>query len=229
MNQQDTDMLQIALDTSERFNEDAPTPANPNSFQDCQLLDSLLDNSPDNSSSNATNWHSSPDSAVVEFYICGPGSKPPQSCIDGETILSKDFRNVRDVVFNNEFFISALQAAHREITNLYPFWQLIQASLSYELTIIEKGYVKDGASDPLQSYHTMDFPITPKAIQQAPNLAFIQDYVTFPPKVELAAYLDFVVHNPNQPRAHNMEPSPKVADTPFITIKPKPGSVFVET
>jgi hypothetical protein len=30
----------------------------------------------------------------------------------------------------------ALQVAHKEITDLYPFWQLRQASLSYELTIV---------------------------------------------------------------------------------------------
>jgi hypothetical protein len=229
MNQQDTDMLQIALGSSEHFNEDAPTPANPDPFRDRQLLDSLLDNSPDNSSSNATNWHSGPDRAVVEYYICRPGSKPPQSCIDSETILSKVFRNVRDVVFNNEFYISALQAAHKEIANLYPFWQLIQASLSYELTIVGIGYVKDGASDPLQSYHTMDFTITPKAIQQAPRPAHIQDYSNYPPKVQLAVYSDFVVHNPTQPKTHHMELNSKTMDLVPITIKPKLGSVFVET
>jgi hypothetical protein len=228
MNQHDTDMLQIALGSSEHFNEDAPTPANPDPFRDSQLLDSLLDDSPNNSSSDVTNWHSSPDRAVVEFYICHPGSKLPQSCIEGETILSKVFRNIRDVVFNNEFYISALKEEHKEIANLYPFWQLIQASLSYELTIIGIGYVKDGASDPLQSYHTMDFPMTPKSILEAPRPAHNQDYTTFPPKVELAVYLDFAVHNPNQPRTHNMEPNSKMADMPPITITPKPGSILVE-
>ncbi len=165
---------------------------------------------------------------MVEFYICHPGSKPPQSCIEGETILSKVFRNVRDVVFNNQFYISALKEAHKEIANLYPFWQLIQASLSYLLTIIGIGYVRDGASDPLQSYHTMDFPMTPKSTQQAPRPAHIQDYATFPPKVELAVYLDFAVQNPNQPRPQNMEPNCKMVDSLPITIKPKQGSVFVE-
>jgi hypothetical protein len=131
-------------------------------------------------------------------------------------------------VLNNEFYISALKEAHKEIANLYPFWQLIRASLSYELTIIGIGYVRDGASDPLQSYHTMDFPMTPKSIQQAPRPAHIQDYATFPPKVELAVYLDFAVHNPNQTRTHNMEPNSKMADLPPITIKPKPGNVFVK-
>ncbi len=176
MNQQDTDMFQIAFGSSEHFNEDAPTPANPDLFRDCHLLDSLLDDSPKNSSSNASNWQSSPDRSVVEFYICRPGSKPPQSCLDSETILSKTFRNVRDVVFSNEFYISALQLAHKEIADLYPFWQLRQASLNYELTIMGVGYVKDGATDPLQSYHAMDFPITPKSIQQATRPAHIQDY-----------------------------------------------------
>jgi hypothetical protein len=222
MNQNDADMLQIALGSSECFNEDAPTPANPNPFRDRQLLDSLLHSSPENSNSNITNWHSAPNRAVIEFYICRPGSKPPQSCIEGETILSKVFRNIRDVVFSNEFYISALKEANKEISNLYPFWQLIQASVGYSLMIIGIGYVREGASDPLQSYHTMDFPMTPKAIQQAPRPAHIQDYATFPPKVELAVYLYFAVQNPNQSRTH------KMADTPPITIKPKPGTVFVE-
>jgi len=191
MNQNVADMLQIALGSSERFNEDAPTPANPYPFRDRHLLDSLLDSSPENSNPNTTNWHSAPDRAVVEFYICRPGTKPPQSCIEGETILSKIFRNVRDVVFNNEFYISALREANKEISSLYPFRQLIQASVGYLLTILGIGYVQDGASDPLQSYHTMDFPMTPKAIQQAPRPAHIVEYATFPPKVELAVYLDF--------------------------------------
>jgi len=221
-------MLQIALGASECFNEDAATPANPNPYRDRELLESLLDGPPDNSSSNVTNWHSTPDRAMVEFYICRPGSKPPQSCIEGETILSKVFRNVRDVVFNNEFYISALKEAHKEITGLYPFWQLIQANVSYSLTIIGIGYVRDGASDPLQSYHTMDFPMTPNSIQQAPRPAHIQDYSIGPTKVELAVYLDFTVHNPTIPRTHITE-YPKIVDTPPITIKPKPGTVFVET
>ena len=62
--------------------------------------------------------------------------------------------------------------------------------------IIGVGFVKDGATDPLQSYYTMDFPLTPKTIQQAPRPAQIQDNPTFPPKVELAVYLDFAIHNP---------------------------------
>jgi hypothetical protein len=69
--------------------------------------------------------------------------------------------------------------------------------------------------------------MTPKAIQQAPRPAHIQEYATFPPKVELAVYLDFAVQNPNQPRIHTTE-YPKMVDTPPITIKPKPGTVFVE-
>ncbi len=191
MNQQDTDMLQIAIGSAERFNEDAPTPANPDLFRDCHLLESLLDDSPENSSSNTNNWQSGPDGAIVEFYICRPGSKPPQTCLDSKTILSNTFRNVRDVVFNNDFYILALQVAHKEITDLYPFWQLRQASLSYELTIVGIGYIKDGATDLLQSYNTMDFPMTPKSIQQAPCPAHIQDYSTYPPKVELAYLLRF--------------------------------------
>jgi hypothetical protein len=99
----------------------------------------------------------------------------------------------------------------------------------YKLTIVRIGYIKDGASDPLQSYHTMDFPITPKANQQAPHPAFIQDYSTYPHKVELGVYLDFVVHNPNQPRSHNLEPNSKMVDMAPITIKPNSGNVFVQT
>jgi hypothetical protein len=229
MNQQDTDMLEIALGSSEHFNEDAPTPTNPDPFRDRQLHESLLDDSPENSSSNATNWHSGPDRAIVEFYICRPGSKPPQSCLDSETILSKTFRNVRDVVFKNEFYISALQAAHKVIADLYSFWQLRQACLNYELTIVGIGYVKDSASDPLQSYHTMDFPMTPKSIQQAPRPAHIQDYGAYPPKVELAVYLDFKVENPTQPKTHYMKLNSKTMELVPITIKSRPGSVFVET
>ncbi len=45
MNQQDIDTLQIAIGSSERFNEDAPTPANPDPFRNRDLLDSLLDDS----------------------------------------------------------------------------------------------------------------------------------------------------------------------------------------
>jgi hypothetical protein len=191
MNQQDTDMLQIAIGSAERFNEDAPTPANPDLFPDRHLLESLFDDSPENSSSNTNNWESGPDGAIVEYNICRPVSKPPQTCLDSETILSNTFRNVRDVVFSNDFYILALQVAHKEITDLYPFWQLRQASLSYELTIVGIGYTKDGATDPLQSYHTMDFPMTPKSIQQAPCPAHIQDYSTYPPKVELAYLLRF--------------------------------------
>jgi hypothetical protein len=228
MNQQDIDTLQIAIGSSERFNEDAPTPANPDLFRNRDLLDCLLDDSPEGPSPNTTNWQSGPDRAVVEFYICRPGSKPPQSCLDSETILSKTFRNVRDIVFNNEFYISALQADHKEIADLYPFWQLRQANLNYELTIIGVGYIKDGATDPLQSYHAMEFLITPIAIQQAPRPAYIQDFNTFPPKLELAVYLDFTVDNPTQPKTYQMELNSKMELVP-LTIRSKPGSIFVET
>jgi hypothetical protein len=52
MNQQDTDMLQIAIDSSEHFNEDIPTPAIPDPYCDRTLLESLLDDTPENSSPN---------------------------------------------------------------------------------------------------------------------------------------------------------------------------------
>jgi hypothetical protein len=165
---------------------------------------------------------------VVEFYICRPGSKPPQSCLDSEAIISKTFRNVRDVVFSNEFYISALQEAHKEIADLYPFWQLRQANLNYELTILGVGYVKDGATDPLQSYHAMEFPITPATIQKAPRPAYIHEFNHFHPKLELAVYLDFTVDNPTQPRTYQMELNSKMELVP-LTIKPKAGSIFVET
>jgi len=73
MNQQDIDTLQIAIGSSERFNEDASTPANPDPFRNRDLLESLLDDSNDDPSPNTTNWQSPPDRAVVEFYICRPG------------------------------------------------------------------------------------------------------------------------------------------------------------
>jgi hypothetical protein len=228
MNQQDIDTLQIAIGSSERFNEDAPTPANPDPFRNRDLLDSLLDDSNDDPSPNTTNWQSPPDRAVVEFYICRPGSRPPQSCLDSEAIISKTFRNVRDVVFSNEFYISALQEAHKEIADLYPFWQLRQANLNYELTILGVGYVKEGATDPLQSYHAMEFPITPATIQKAPRPQHIQEYNYFNPKLELAVYLDFTVDNPTQPRTYQLELNSKMELVP-LTIKPKAGSIFVET
>ena len=83
-------MLQIAIGSSERFNEDASTPANPTDpFRNRDLLESILDDSNDDPSPNTTNWRSPPDRAVVEFYICRPGSKPPQSCLDSEAIIAK--------------------------------------------------------------------------------------------------------------------------------------------
>ncbi len=221
-------MLQIAIGSSERFNEDVPTPAIPDPFRYRNLLESLVDDSPENSSPNVNNWQSSPDRAVVEFYICCPGSKPPQSCLDSETILSKTFRNVRDVVFSNKFYISALQLAQTEIANLYPFWQFRQADLKYKLTIVAVGYVKDGATDPLHSYHEMELPITPKLIQQAPRPTQIQDFSSYPPKVELAVYLDFTVENPNQPKTYQLHLGPKNKFNTFL-IRPKPGNIFVET
>jgi hypothetical protein len=39
MNQQDSDMLQIAITSSERFNDDIPTPAMPDPFRDRSLLE----------------------------------------------------------------------------------------------------------------------------------------------------------------------------------------------
>jgi len=135
---------------------------------------------------------------------------------------------VRDVVHSNEFYISALQEAHKEIADLYPFWQLRQANLNYELTILGVGYVKDGATDPLQSYHAMEFPITPAAIQKAPRLAHVHELSSFHPKLELAVYLDFTVDNPTQPRTYQMELNSKMELVP-LTIRPKTGSIFVET
>ena len=228
MNQQDIDTLQIAIGSSERFNEDASTPVTTDPFRNRDLLESLLDDSNDDPSPNTTNWQSPPDRAVVEFYICRPGTKPPQSCLDSEAITSKTFRNVRDVVHSNEFYISALQEAHKEIADLYPFWQLRQANLNYELTILGVGYVKEGATDPLQSYHVMDFPITPAAIQKAPRPQHTHEYSHFSPKLELAVYLDFTVDNPTQPRTYQLELNSKMELVP-LTIKPKAGSIFVET
>jgi hypothetical protein len=137
MNQQDSDMLQIAIGSSERFNDDVPTPVIPDSDHDHSLLESILDNPSENTSPNTTPWHSGPDRVIVEFYICRPGTKPLASCLDSETIFSRTFCNVRDVVFSNEFYLSALQLAQADIAELYPFWQLKQADLRYELSLSE--------------------------------------------------------------------------------------------
>jgi len=56
MNQQDIDTLQIAIGSSERFNEDASTPAAIDPFRNRDLLESLLDDSNDDPSPNTTNW-----------------------------------------------------------------------------------------------------------------------------------------------------------------------------
>ena len=121
-----------------------------------------------------------------------------------------------------------MQEALKEIADLYLFWQLRQANLNYELTILGVGYVKEGATDPLQSYHAMEFPITPAAIQNAPRPQYVQEYNCFNSKLELAVYLDFTVDNPTQPRTYQMELNSKMELVP-LTIKPKAGSIFVET
>jgi len=135
-------MLQIAMNSSERFNEDVPTPAMPDPFRDRSILDSILDNPTEGTSSNSSPWMSGPDRAVVEFYICRPGTRPPAACLDSEAILSSTFRNVRDVVFSDEFYISVQKLAQADITGLYPFWQLKQADLRYEFSIVGAGYIQ---------------------------------------------------------------------------------------
>jgi hypothetical protein len=115
MNQQDSDMLQIAIGSSEHFKNDIPTPAIPYPYCDHSLLKSIRDNPSENASPNTTPWHSGPDRALVEFYICRPGTKPPTACLDSEAILSQTFRNVRDIVFSNEFYLSTLQLAQADI------------------------------------------------------------------------------------------------------------------
>jgi hypothetical protein len=200
--QQDSDMLQIAMNSSERFNEDVPTPAMPDLFRDRSILDSILDNPTEGTYSNSSPSIFGHDRAVIEFYICLPGTRPPAACLDSEAILSRTFRDVRDVVFSNEYYISVLQLAQADIAGLYLFWQLKQADLRYELSIVGVGYVKEGATDHLYSYHGMDFPITPKMIQQSLRPAQVQDFNNFPPNLELAVYLDFKVENPINPKAY---------------------------
>jgi len=67
MNQQDIDTLQIAIGSSERFNEDVSTPATTHPFRNRDLLATLPDDSNDDPSPITTNWQSPPDRAVVEF------------------------------------------------------------------------------------------------------------------------------------------------------------------
>jgi hypothetical protein len=66
----------------------------------------------------------------------------------------------------------------------------------------------------------MEYPITPKMIQQAPRPAQVQDFNNF-----LPVYLDFKVENPINPKTCI---SPKLEPNP-ITIRPKAGHSFVET
>jgi hypothetical protein len=75
--------------------------------------------------------------------------------------------NVIHIVFNNEFYLSALQTIRLEISNLFPFWQLELSELRYELKIIAVHYLKDSPNYPLHPHHEMEFPTTPQMIQQA--------------------------------------------------------------
>ncbi len=140
----------------------------------------------------------------------------------------QNFPQCKRCSVQHKFYISALQEAHKEIADLYPFWQLRQANLNYQLSILGVGYVKDGATDPLQSYHAMEFPITPATIQKAPRPAYIHEFNNFHPKLELAVYLDFTVDNPTQTRTYQMELNSKMELVP-LTIRPKAGYIFVET
>jgi hypothetical protein len=118
-NQQgDSDMLQIAINSSERFTDDIPNPGIPDPFKVRASLEALLEEPIEGTSNNSMSWSVGPGRAVVEFYICWPGTRPPASCLDSKAIHSLTFRNVRDVVFSKEFYISALQLAQPDNAGL---------------------------------------------------------------------------------------------------------------
>ncbi len=119
--QREPDMLQIAINSSERFTDDIPDPGIPDPFWDHASNEALLEEPIEGTSNSSMSWSVGPGWAVVEFYICWPGTRPPASCLDSKAIHNLTFRNVRDVVFSNEFYISALQLAQPDIAGLYPF------------------------------------------------------------------------------------------------------------
>jgi len=169
MNTNDTDDLQIAINSAERFPEESEK----SGFYSNQTLFSILSDSTDqNQTQNFTPSWLPPDQITVEIYVSSPVEEDQASPVlwRGDHVLTKVFPNVRNCELRTAFLLKALRSARLELGERAPWSTLTNSGVPFTLSILGLEYVYQRPESDSVDTHSVPFPISDEDRQKAPPI-----------------------------------------------------------
>ncbi len=140
MNTNETDVLQIAIHSADRF----PDESDKAGFYSNQTLYTILSDPVDSQSTqNFTPSWLPPDQITVDICISSPVEEEEASPVlwRGDHVLSKTFSNVRNCELRTTFLLKVLRAARLELGEREPWCTLTDSGIPYTLSILGVEYV----------------------------------------------------------------------------------------
>jgi hypothetical protein len=169
MNANETDILQIAIHSADRF----PDESDKTGFYSNQTLYTILsDPSDSNQTQNITPSRLPPDQITVEIHISSPVEDDQASPVlwRGDHVLTKVFMNVRNCKLRTAFLPKVLRAARLELGEREPWCTLTDSGIPYTLSILGLEYFFQRPGSDSSDTYSLPFPISDKDRQKAPML-----------------------------------------------------------
>jgi hypothetical protein len=177
MNANETDVLQIAIHSADRF----PDESDKAGFYSNQTLYTILSDTIDsNSTQNFTPSWLPHNQITVEIYISSPVEDEESSPIlcKGDHVLTKVFPNVRNCELRTTFLLKVLRAARLELGEREPWCTLTNSGIPYTLSILGIEYVFQKPGSDLLDTYSLPFPISDEDHQRAPMVRLTRDDLT---------------------------------------------------
>ncbi len=174
MNTNETDVLQIAIHSADRF----PDESDKAGFYSNQTLYTILSDPIDsNSTQNFTPSWLPPDQITVDICISSPVEDGEASPVlwRGDQVLTKTFPNVRNCELRTTFLLKVLRAARLELGEREPWCTLTDSGIPYTLSILGVEYVFQKPGSDTSDTYCLPFPISDEDRQKAPMVRPTRD------------------------------------------------------
>jgi len=191
MNTNETDVLQIAIHSADRF----PDESDKTGFYSNQTLYTILSDPIDSQpTQNFTPSWLPPDQITVDIYISSPVEAEEASPVlwRGDHVLSKTFQNVRNCELRTTFLLKVLRAARLELGEREPWCTLTDSGIPYTLSILGVEYVFQKPGSDSSDTYCLPFPISDEDRQRAPMVRPTRDDLTTR-QTSMTLHLEFKV------------------------------------
>ena len=191
MNTNETDVLQIAIHSADRF----PDESDKSGFYSNQTLYTILSDPIDSQpAQNFTPSWLPPDQITVDIYISSPVEAEEASPVlwRGDHVLSKSFQNVRNCELRTTFLLKVLRAARLELGEREPWCTLTDSGIPYTLSILGIEYVFQKPGSDTSDTYCLPFPISDEDRQKAPMVRPTRDDLTTR-QTSMTLHLEFKV------------------------------------